>query len=74
MTNLTLALEEHLFEAGRAYAERHGTTLEMLVRDLLVKTVAKPGEASPLEMFRLMNANPGRSEGARWRRSDLYSA
>lgn len=73
MAKLTLTLEEHLFEAGRAYAERHGTTLEMLVGELLVKTVTRPSEASALEMFRLMDANPGRSKGARWRRSDLYS-
>ena len=38
MKNITLALDEQTLEAGRSYAQRHQTTLNALVRELLVKT------------------------------------
>jgi hypothetical protein len=40
--NVTLALDEQTLNAGRAYAQKHQTTLNALVRDLLVKTVGGP--------------------------------
>lgn len=73
MKNITLALDEDTLDAGRAYAQRHDTTLNALVRDLLVKTVVADREASVREMFRLMDAHPGRSKGKRWSRADLYA-
>jgi uncharacterized protein (DUF4415 family) len=36
MKNITLALDDETLEAGRAYAERHQTTLNALVRELLI--------------------------------------
>jgi hypothetical protein len=72
MKNITLALDEETLEAGREYAQRHHTTLNALVRELLQKTVLSDRKASVLEMFRLMDAYPGNSEGNRWNREDLY--
>jgi hypothetical protein len=73
MRNITLALDERTLEAGRAYAERHQTTLNALVRELLVKTVLADRGATVREMFRLMDAHPGDSRGRRWKRQDLYA-
>jgi hypothetical protein len=73
MRNITLALDEETLEAGRAYAQRHQTTLNALVRELLVKTVVADREAAVREMFRLMDAHPGNSRGRRWTRDELYA-
>lgn len=73
MKNITLALDEDTLDAGRAYAQRHDTTLNALVRELLVKTVVADREAAVREMFRLMDAHPGKIAGKRWTRDDLYA-
>jgi len=72
MKNITLALDEDTLDAGRAYAQRHQTTLNALVRELLVKTVVADREAAVLEMFRLMDTHPGHSHGHEWSREELY--
>jgi len=72
MKNITLSLDDEVIEAGRRYAQRHQTTLNALVRELLVKTVVADREGIVDEMFRLMDAYPGRSKGRRWKREDLY--
>ena len=73
MKNITLALDEETLEAGRSYAQRHQTTLNALVRELLVKTVVADREAAVREMFRLMDVHPGDSRGRRWTREELYA-
>lgn len=73
MKNITLALDEETLEAGRAYARRHQTTLNALVRELLVKTVVTDRQAAVREMFRLMDAHPGNSHAHRWTREELYA-
>jgi hypothetical protein len=72
MKNITLSLDEGTLEAGRDYARRHQTTLNSLVRELLVKTVLADRNAGVREMFRLMDQHPGNSQGLRWNREDLY--
>lgn len=72
MKNVTLALDEATLAAGRAYADRHQTTLNQLVRDLLARAVVQDATAGVEEMFRLMDAHPGNSRGWKWRRQDLY--
>jgi hypothetical protein len=73
MRNITLALDEASLEASRAYAERHQTTLNALIRDLLARTTVTNRQAVVTEMFRLMDAYPGHSRGLRWTREDLYA-
>jgi len=72
MKNITLALDEKTIDAGRDYAQRHNTTLNTLVRDLLEKTVLADRMAAVQEMFRLMDAYPGNSRNRRWSREELY--
>jgi hypothetical protein len=73
MKNITLSLDDEIVEAGRTYAQRHQTTLNALVRELLVKTVITDRQAAVREMFRLMDAHPGNSRGQHWKREDLYA-
>ena len=73
MKNITLSLDDEVLEAGRSYAQRHQTTLNALVRELLVKTVIADRQAAIREMFRLMDAYPGNSRGRKWKREDLYA-
>jgi hypothetical protein len=73
MKNITLALDEETLNAGRKYAQRHGTTLNTLVRELLVKTVLADKKTAVGEMFRLMDVHPGNSRGRRWLREDLHA-
>jgi hypothetical protein len=73
MKNITLALDEETLEAGRTYATRHQTTLNALVRQLLVKTVVADRQTAVDEMFRLMDAHPGNSQKGRWTRDELYA-
>ena len=72
MRNITLAIDEETLEAGRRYASRHRTTLNALIRDLLVRTVRADRQAMANEMFRLMDAHPGHSEGTRGKREELH--
>jgi len=73
MKNITLAIDEETLDAGRAYAQRHQTTLNTLVRELLMKTVLADKKASMREMFRLMDSHPGNSHGRRWTREELHA-
>ena len=72
MKNITLAIDEETLDAGREYAQRHNTTLNTLVRELLTKTVLADRKAAVNEMFRLMDTHPGNSQGNRWSREGLY--
>lgn len=72
MKNITLALDDKVVEAGRNYARRHQTTLNALVRDLLVKAVVADRQAAVNEMFRLMDAHAGNAHGRGWTREELY--
>lgn len=72
MKNITLAIDEQTLEAGRAYAERHNTTLNALVRELLARTVHVDRAAAVEELFRLMDSASGHSRSERWTRDDLY--
>ena len=71
MKNVTRALDEDTLEASRVYAQRHGTTRSALVREWLVKTVVADRAAALREMFRLMDAHPGRAARKRWTREEL---
>lgn len=71
MKHITLVLDDDTLKASRIYAQRHGTTLNALVRELLAKTVVADRDAAVREMFRLMDAHPGRAPRKRWTREEL---
>jgi len=72
--NITIAIDERLIAAGRAYAQQHNTSLNGLIRQLLEQAVL-PASAQWLdECFALMDQAAPSSQGEQWKREDLYRA
>lgn len=73
MKNVTIALDERILKAGRRYAREQHTSLNNLIRELLEKTVMRPGTTAwTEEFFALADQASGNSRGKRWKREDLY--
>ena len=72
MPNITISLDESLLKSGRQYAEKHGTSVNALIRNLLEKTVTNEATQWIDECFALMDRADVRSEGKTWKRADLY--
>lgn len=72
MPNITISVDEPLLKSGRQYAEKHGTSVNALIRSLLEKTVKSDSTAWVDECFSLMDRANAQSTGKRWKRQDLY--
>lgn len=72
MKNITLAIDDETLEAGREYARQHNTSLNGLVRDLLIRTVRRDRGNATEELLELMQKHTGDSRGKHWSREDLY--
>jgi len=70
--NITISLDEKLLRSGRQYAEKHGTSVNALIRGLLEKTVTNDSMDWVDECFSLMDRANVKSNGTRWKRKDLY--
>ena len=71
MKNVTLAIDDQLLQASREYAQKQGTTLNALIRQLLERTVVSQPTMTLVELFSFMDRHPIRIEGP-WKREDLY--
>ncbi|MBA2482325.1 MAG: hypothetical protein H0V44_16805 [Planctomycetes bacterium] len=71
MANITLALDDDLLTASRAYAERHQVALNALVRSLLETTVRPSSAAWVDECFARLDAAGGDSRGLTWQRDQI---
>ncbi|MBN2435091.1 MAG: hypothetical protein JXK07_07475 [Spirochaetes bacterium] len=72
MKNITLSIDDELLAESRMYAQKHGTTLNSLVRNLLIKTVKLSSENTSEHILGLMKNSHGNSQGKKWSRDDLY--
>lgn len=72
MSNVTLAIDDRLLEASRAYAQEHGTTVNALVRKLLEQTVRYESGSGFDEFIAYANAHPGHSDGKRWTKDEIH--
>jgi hypothetical protein len=72
MPNITISIEEKLLKSGRKYAEKHQTSINALIRNLLEQTVKTDSSQWIEECFALMDRANARSEGTRWKREELY--
>jgi hypothetical protein len=72
MPNITISIDEKLLKIGRKYAERHQTSVNALIRNLLEQTVKSDSIQWLEECFALMDRANARSIGRRWKREDLY--
>ena len=72
MPNITISINEELLKKSREYSREHRTTLNKLIRDLLIKTVEGSSDQWLDECFSLMDKAKGDSQGKKWKRQDLY--
>jgi hypothetical protein len=72
MPNITISINDELLKAGRAYAQKHGTSLNALIRKLLERTLGNSSEDWIEECFQKMDLANGDSKGKEWKRADLY--
>jgi hypothetical protein len=72
MPNITISLDDLLLKSGRQYADKHGTSVNALIRNLLERTVREDTTQWIDECFALMDRANVKSNGQRWKREDLY--
>ena len=72
MPNITISLDEDLLKCGRQYAEKHQTSVNALIRNLLEQTVRSQSMEWLDECFSLMDSAKASSNGQTWKREDLY--
>lgn len=75
MPNITLAIDEDLLEKSRDYAERKGTTLNALVRELLGQEIDqdKRREEARRGLLELMEKSTARlGPDYKWNREEIY--
>lgn len=74
MPNVTISIPDKVLKSGREYARKHRSSLNALIRELLIKTVLRSSSSNWLdECFGLMDKAKGDSRGHRWRRDELYN-
>ena len=74
VTNLTLAIDEHVLKRARIRALEQGTTVNALVREYLesfARDERKAAIAHFLELARASTSGSG-PQGRTWTREDLY--
>ncbi len=73
MKNVTIALDNPIYEAGRLYAREHHISLNGLIRSLLQQTVMREsGKGACDQFFSVANKAHGNSGGKRWAREELH--
>jgi len=72
MPNVTIALDEVLLKASRAYARKRQTSLNALVRKLLEQEVQSKPKIWLEECFDLADRAGANSKGKKWTREELY--
>jgi len=70
MKNVTIALDEKLLDAGRAYASAHNTSLNDLIRESLRRTVVRATWAG--KFLAVADKVHGYSRGTKLKREKLY--
>ena len=71
MANVTLSIDDELLKRGRRYAQARGTSLNSLVRKLLVDAVSSP-EGSIDSMIERLRQSSGDSQGRKFSREELH--
>ena len=73
MRNVTIALDNPIYEAGRLYAREHHTSLNGLIRRLLQQTVMRERAQDACDQyFAMADQAKGNSRGKRWAREELH--
>ena len=76
MKNITLAVDDNVLKAARAYAASRGTTLNALVREHLASLVNEDERIAEARrgLIELMDKSTGRlGPDFKWNRDDIYA-
>lgn len=72
MKNITLSIPEELLQKSREYAQKHGTSLNEMIRTLLIQTVTSAG-MGPVQRLKDNTAwFEADTKGWKWNREELY--
>lgn len=72
MKNVTLSMPDDLLQKSRAYAQKHGTTLNQMIRDLLKKHIEKEGISVAEAIVQYAKKTVPSKVGYKWNREDAY--
>lgn len=72
MANVTISINDELLTKAREYAKLHNTSLNNLIRQILVKTINYKSKKWLVESFQLMDKAGLNTKGVKWKREDLY--
>lgn len=72
MGNITISVDDSLLSAAKAYAKKHNTSLNGLLRQLLERTVQPASGAWLEEFFAIADVAGGDSTGRAWTRDELH--
>jgi hypothetical protein len=72
MKNVTLSMPDDLLSKSREYAEKHGTTLNEMIRDYLKKTVKSDQSDFIKRLEVLQQQVQVKTKGVRFDRDELY--
>jgi hypothetical protein len=71
MKNVTISLDDSTMDALRKYASSRGQSLNAFLKELVSRTVNKPGGNAD-RFFELIDSMPKTKVGITWKREDLY--
>jgi hypothetical protein len=71
--NLTLAVDEATVEKAREVARQQGTSLNALIRDFIERLADESSGDQLLADFEALWAEPGKSDGKKLDREELYT-
>ncbi len=72
MSNITLSVPDDLLKESRQYAQKHNTSLNALVRNLLEKIISRKKKGLLKSSFDAVDRSPVSSKGKKWTRDELY--
>lgn len=72
MKNVTLSIPDDLLSKSRVYAEQHGTTLNQMIRDLLIRNVTAEGESVAQSLIDHTERTAVSMKDHTWNREDAY--
>lgn len=71
--NLTIAVDDKVLERARMIARRRGVSLQELLRQMIESLAgARTAEENAAELIALLRSSPGRSDGRKWSREEIY--
>ena len=72
MKNITLSLPDDLLRKSREYAEKHGTSLNQFVRDLLSKVLQNEEKSTIEKLLEKSERFSVNTDNYKWNRDEIY--